>query len=281
MKRMRRSTLTSILITFLIIFSAKSLAKCITPTDGMKITENTKFCSDTYDLFKGITIEKSNIELDCNQAILRGAKTGAGIKIKNAKNITVKNCNIATYDIAIVMNKVLFSSIINNNFVKNRIGIRALESYENKIEGNNDKSSYKAASMVNSKFNLIIFNNKNIEGSFCAENICNKYKDINPCIHDDFYCSPKCTPETDSDCREKIARKENSTIKNNKTKLRKEKIKKTKTEEVKENIKEIKKNNKENKKENEKRKRNIDLKIKILIYLTTYLITFKLLKKRK
>jgi hypothetical protein len=71
------------------------------------------------------------------------------------------------------------------------------------IEKHNDKSNLKPVSAINSKFNTILLGNKNIEREFCKENACNTHRDMNPCVDNDFYCSVRCTEETDSDCRKR------------------------------------------------------------------------------
>jgi hypothetical protein len=76
-------------------------------------------------------------------------------------------------------------------------------SYENLIEKHNDKSNIKPVSAINSKFNTVLLGNKNIEREFCKENACNTHRDMNPCVDNDFYCSTRCTEETDSDCKKK------------------------------------------------------------------------------
>ncbi len=171
------------------------------PQTGL-ITENTKLCSDTYDAPDGIKIEADNIMLDCGTAVIRGNYLkGTGITIANHKNITITQCNIATYNVGVYITNSSQIHLYDNALLKNDIGVRMYNAYENLIEKHNDKSNLKPVSALVSKYNTIILGNKNIDKAFCETNACNTNKDMNPCENNDFYCSPRCTPETDSDCK--------------------------------------------------------------------------------
>ena len=190
-----------IIITLLL--TTMATAACIEPMDGSTIKESVIFCSDTYDLPSGISVTGDNIELDCGTAILRGnaGESEIGIRVEHATNITLTNCNILTYNQALYLKNVTNSLIEDNAFLKNRIGIRMLDSYENVIRDNNDKSHEQAVSAITSKFNIVMLSNKNLERGFCEVNACNEFRDMNPCESDDFYCSVKCSAETDEDCK--------------------------------------------------------------------------------
>lgn len=192
------------LIMSLIFLSSLVFAKdCVEPFDGMEINSSREFCSDTFDLPFGIKIVNSDVVVDCNTAVLRGnlGESEVGITIEDVKNITLKNCNIATYNIAVVMKNVTHSLIEDNAFLKGRIGLRMFDSYENLIQDNLDKSTTKSISAINSKFNVVMLDNKNIEQGFCDVNSCNRFVDVDVCVDDDFYCSSKCNPENDNDCK--------------------------------------------------------------------------------
>lgn len=160
------------------------------------------FCSSTYDVPNGISVAASNIVLDCGTAVLRGTvdQSEIGLRLENVDNVTVRNCNVMTFNQGIFLKNVTDSLIEKNGFLKNRIGIRLLDAFENSIRDNNDKSFQLAISAINSKYNIVMFGNKNVERGFCDFNACNEHRDMNPCEAGDFYCSKKCSPETDSDC---------------------------------------------------------------------------------
>jgi len=196
-----------IIITFLILtlFTFSTLGADCTelPATG-RITEDTKLCSDTYDAPEGITIEADNIMLDCGTAVIRGNYLkGTGITISNRRNITITKCNVATYNVGVYIVNSSLIHMYDNALLKNDIGIRLFNAYENLIEKHNDKSNLKPVSALVSKYNTIILGNKNIDKDFCAVNACNTDKDMNPCEDNDYYCSPRCNPDTDSDCKKK------------------------------------------------------------------------------
>ncbi len=194
-------------------------AECTEPTDGMTITQNMTFCGDTYDIPNGITIAANDVVLDCSTSVLRGVvgESEIGVRAENVERITIRNCNIVTFTQGLYLKNVTNSLIEKNGFLKNRIGVRMLDSYENAIRDNNDKSFQFAVSAINSKYNLVMLGNKEIERKFCEVNACNEEREMNVCESGDFYCSKKCNPQNDADCVSAPAppaiEKENSTEK--------------------------------------------------------------------
>ncbi|MBW3002456.1 right-handed parallel beta-helix repeat-containing protein [Candidatus Woesearchaeota archaeon] len=190
-------------LMLVLLASAVSAADCIDALDGMRITNDTTFCSDSYDVPNGIYIMEDNLTLDCGTAVLRGnMQEGKGIIIEGRKNVVVTRCNIITFDIGIFLQNSSFITLEDNALLKNRIGIRMMNAYENTIIKTADKSTQTPLSMVMSKFNRFDIN-KPIDEEYCADNLCNEEKDINPCVNDDFYCSPRCNEENDNDCIKK------------------------------------------------------------------------------
>lgn len=194
-------------LTILLLLSGFAAAACIEPTDGMTIRESMIFCSSTYDVPSGLTIAANNVVLDCGTAVLRGIveQSEIGLRLENIDGVTIKNCNILTFNQGIYLKNVTNSLIEDNAILKNRIGIRMLDSYENTIRDNSDKSFQVAVSAINSKYNVVMLGNKEIERAFCEVNACNEFRDMNVCESGDFYCSKKCTPESDADCAPIIA----------------------------------------------------------------------------
>ncbi len=189
-------------IITLLLSGIASAAQCTDPTDGMTITQDTSFCSRTYDLPSGIYIGADNIELDCEGAILRGNMRGeTGININGRKNVSIRECNILTYKIGIYMKNTTKSTITKTSLLKNKMGMRLLDSYENNVTDVNDKSTDTPVSVVNSKFNIFLIENKNINGGFCSSNMCNKLINMSFCHDNDFYCSESCNSDNDKDCK--------------------------------------------------------------------------------
>jgi parallel beta-helix repeat protein len=190
------------LLLLTLLLAGIASAACIEPTDGMVIRESVSFCSSSYDVHGGISIVANGITLDCGTAILRGVvgESEIGIRAENVDGITIRNCNVVTFNQGLYLKNVTNSLIEDNAMLKNRIGIRMLDSYENTIRDNSDKSFQVAVSAINSKFNVVMLGNKDIERAFCEVNACNEYRDMNVCESGDFYCSKKCTAQTDGDC---------------------------------------------------------------------------------
>ncbi len=243
---------------------------CEELTDGMTITSSIELCSDTHDIPNGITITGSNIIVDCGTAVLRGQndQSNIGIRVENAENITLQNCNLLTFDQGLYLKNVTHSLIQKNAFLKNRIGVRMVDSYENIIRDNNDKSHQLAVSAVTSKFNIVILGNKNIERAFCEVNSCNEFKEMNPCEAGDFYCSARCSPETDADCANPVIA----------SPVPKENISE-KLEQFKQEVKaEVEKTTVPLP---VKKERNIHIALKVLIYLVAYSVAFAVFKKKR
>lgn len=218
-----------LLLMLVLLAGAVSAADCTDALDGMRITNDTTFCSDTYDIPNGIYIVEDNVTVDCGTAVLRGnMQEGKGIIIEGRKNVVVARCNIVTFDIGIFLQNSSFITLEDNALLKNRIGIRMMNSYENTIIKIADKSTQTPLSMVMSKFNKFDIN-KPIDEEYCEDNLCNEERDINPCVDDDFYCSPRCNKENDNDCI-KIKVIEYEKPKENKTKEKTEEAKPEKKE---------------------------------------------------
>ena len=187
-------------LMFLLLVGVVSAADCIDAFDGMRITNDTTFCSDTYDIPNGIFVKADNITIDCGTAVLRGdSQEGTGIIIEGRKNIVITKCNMLTFHVGIYIKNSTNVLLEDNAMLKNRIGIRMLNAYENTIIKHADKSTQTPLSMITSKFNKFDMN-KPIDEEYCISNLCNEEKDINPCVNDDFYCSAKCNEESDNDC---------------------------------------------------------------------------------
>ncbi len=190
-----------VILLFLLLIPIAA-AECAEPTDGMTITQSMTLCGKTYDIPNGIKIASSDVVFDCAGSILRGVtgQSEIGVRVENADNVTLRNCNIVTFTQGLYLKNVTNSLIEENGFLKNNIGLRLLDSYENIIRDNNDKSFQFAVSAISSKFNVVMLGNKNVERTFCEVNACNEVREMNVCEAGDFYCSKKCTAQTDADC---------------------------------------------------------------------------------
>ena len=190
------------LLVLLLVLPAVQAAVCEEAYDQMRVTRDIVLCSKAYDVASGIKVITRGVTLDCNGAIIRGTgvQDGQGILIEKVDGVTVKNCNILNYHTGILLKEAHRNNIYHNAVLKSNIGIRLIQSFENRFEDNADKSLQKPVSAVASAFNTFWLTNKDIDQDFCAVNLCNKEGAMDPCVHDDFYCSPSCTYENDHDC---------------------------------------------------------------------------------
>lgn len=103
------------------------VSACVTPYDGMIITEDTIFCEGEYYLPNGISISKGNINLGCNGATIIGNNIFTGIKVNptffhHPYNITVKNCNIENFETGIHVTAHGDVVLLNNKASNNGFG---------------------------------------------------------------------------------------------------------------------------------------------------------------
>lgn len=186
-------------LLFLLLASVV-VADCDILSDNSEVSRSLKLCVDTFDIPSGVKVTGSNIVLDCNGAILRGdvSRSNIGLHLVDVVNVSVRNCNILTFHTGILLENTVSSVVEDSGLLKNAIGVRLLNSFENSIVRINDKSRLKAVSVINSKFNIISLDNKRVDDEFCSVNACNVVRDIDACVSGDFYCGINCVD--DSDC---------------------------------------------------------------------------------
>ena len=191
-----------LIVALLLLAPAVYADECEYAFDLMQITKDTVLCNKAFDVPSGITIATDGVTLDCNGAIIRGTglQDGQGIFIDGADGVTVKNCNILNYDAGVYVKEGNRNVIEQNALLKNKVGVRMLQAFENQFITNADKSIIKPVSALASKFNSFWITNKDLEQSFCEVNLCNSAGPMSPCANDDFYCSPSCSFENDNDC---------------------------------------------------------------------------------
>lgn len=191
-----------LIVMLVLLMPAVYADECEYAFDLMQITKDTILCNKAFDVPSGITIATDGVTLDCNGAIIRGTgmQDGQGIFIDGADGVTVKNCNILNYDAGIYVKEGNRNVIEQNALLKNKVGVRMLQAFENQFITNADKSIIKPVSALASKFNSFWITNKDLDQSFCEVNLCNSAGPMSPCANDDFYCSPNCSFENDNDC---------------------------------------------------------------------------------
>jgi parallel beta-helix repeat protein len=124
----------------------------------MTITHDTTLYPMTYNAAEGITINASNVVLDCNGAIINGTGWGIGIHIPNGiNNVTIKNCKIKNYQYGIDVGSNS-NMIISNNIYSNEYGVYLLSGVNNKIISNDIYSNDYGISLINADSNEIRYN---------------------------------------------------------------------------------------------------------------------------
>ena len=171
---------------------------CVYPTDGMVITQNTTFCTGTYNLPNGVKIWATNINLNCNGAVLVGNNFNSigGINVRDIGGLSIQNCFLTNYYHGIYLfhssnnrifnNKVsncfdgfyLYSdsnnnSLFNNNLNDNRQGIRVYIANRNFIYNNSLENGTYGVSLIVGEYNSILdikISNLNGQGIFLNGN---------------------------------------------------------------------------------------------------------------
>ncbi|MEW5896262.1 MAG: right-handed parallel beta-helix repeat-containing protein [Nanoarchaeota archaeon] len=135
--KMRRVLFILLLGLLVLVFAEGALA-CVTPTDGMVITENTTFCPGTYNLPKGIEIGADNVSLDCNGAVLEGEGSGNNGILDGRNNVVIKNCNIKDFlgGITLANPYSYYNKVYNNTISSCPYGIVVVDSMYNEISNN-------------------------------------------------------------------------------------------------------------------------------------------------
>ena len=121
-----KKTLVNIVTVLSLAFTpivSKAQTECIVPSDGMNLIQDTVLCTGTYNLPNGINVTANDVTLDCNGASLVGSGISNGIEVRGYKGVTVRNCNVSSYDDGIVFIETDNSVIEDNVAQGNRDGI--------------------------------------------------------------------------------------------------------------------------------------------------------------
>ena len=163
-----------ILLAIMILLSAAAYADCQNPMNSKTYTTDRRFCSDTFSLQDGIIIDKDNVVIDCNHAVIKG--TGfekTGITIRDRNNIIIKNCKIANYETGVYIQNSTNIIFYGNTLMRNKVGVRLSYVTGSNFDENFDISLERPVKMTSSSGNTVRFVNKQIEDDFCRNNRCN------------------------------------------------------------------------------------------------------------
>lgn len=124
----------------------------VVPYSNMIITNSTTFCPGTYFRITGMSVQGSNIVLDCNGATFEGdfditkinqsgysSSTPLFLEIFNSDTVEVKNCNVRRYEEGVVSYNSNKLSIHDNKIAYAIYGLRFMgipnsKIFENTIE---------------------------------------------------------------------------------------------------------------------------------------------------
>jgi len=173
------------------------------PTDGCRVTQDTTFVKDTYNLVIGIYLDNNNIILDCNGATLVGTgamEGGSGINSYEGRYpqySTIKNCILKSYTTSIWV-KGSHNNINSNEISNTLIGIYIVPDSEYNLISNNDISSARTDGIVVAADNNHI-NSNNLHnndatgiGLFGSNNQVNS-NTVCSSTYFDFYMDPEAT----------------------------------------------------------------------------------------
>lgn len=145
---------------------------CTTVLDPPRISQSTRLCADNYAR-AGVSITADNIVLDCGTGVLKGDFKNAGIIIQDRKNVTLKDCQVANYDVGILVKNSHDVRVINANLIRNLVGIKLIDSSSVIVENSLDISIRKPVQLINAVGNVFHYSNKRLEGDQCRLNQCN------------------------------------------------------------------------------------------------------------
>lgn len=145
---------------------------CTRTLDPPRVDQNTRFCADNF-YPDGLSITRDNIELDCGTAVLRGKFKSTGLTIQDRQNVTIKDCQLANYDVGVLIKNSKNIIIRGINLLRNNIGLKLVDSSGIVVEDGYDVSLQKPIQLINSKGNVFSYSNKRLEGEQCRLNQCN------------------------------------------------------------------------------------------------------------
>jgi hypothetical protein len=149
---------------------------CTREIDPPRIDQSMLLCADNYyphNYPQGLNITMDNIVFDCGTSVLHGAYQNSGLVIIDRKNVTIKNCQIANYDIGMLIKNSKQITVINANFIHNQIGLKVMNSTAVVVENSYDISIKTPVQLVKAEGNSFHYINKNLKGDGCRLNQCN------------------------------------------------------------------------------------------------------------
>lgn len=167
-----------IIFAFLLVIPSAFAASrtCTRLTDPAVVYQSMSLCAENYyphDYPEGVRIEADNVVFDCGTSVLHGAFKNAGLVIEKRKNVTIKNCQIANYDVGILIKNSQGITVLDSRLLRNMIGLKLIDSSGVVVENSDDVSITKPVQLINAKGNTFHFTNKKLQGEQCRLNQCN------------------------------------------------------------------------------------------------------------
>mgnify|MGYP001574260976 CR=1 FL=1 len=131
----KKSLLFSLI--FLLLSSIALAQECIIATEDMHLDHDATLCKQSYSLEKGITITRSSVVLDCNNASIRGPQgLGFGVLLRGVEQVTIRNCELSNLEAAIYLEDSE-NNVIGDNYIhNNRFGIVSFGEAKNTLLNN-------------------------------------------------------------------------------------------------------------------------------------------------
>lgn len=167
-----------IILAFLLVIPSTFAASrtCAQLTDPAVVYQSMTLCAENYyphDYPEGVRIGADNVVFDCGTSVMHGSFKNAGLVIEKRKNVTIKNCQVANYDVGILIKGSQGVTILDSRLLRNMIGLKLIDSSGVVVERSDDVSITKPVQLINSKGNTFHFANKKLQGDQCRLNQCN------------------------------------------------------------------------------------------------------------
>jgi hypothetical protein len=110
---------------------------------------------------------------DCGTSVFHGKFQNAGFVIIDRTNVTIQNCQVANYDIGMLIKNSKQITILNSNLIRNNIGLKISNSTGVVVENSYDISIKNPIQLIKAEGNSFHYLNKKLKGDGCRLNQCN------------------------------------------------------------------------------------------------------------
>ncbi len=97
MRRMRRFGSALLLLALPGLLALDAQAQCVTPTDGLILTEDTLLCPGTYHLPNGLQIAADNVTVTGDNTTIYGDDVGNGVVVEGQTGVAIENLAVGHY----------------------------------------------------------------------------------------------------------------------------------------------------------------------------------------